>query len=580
MPAGAGAPVGLAGTKKGEPSPTRKIRNGGRSPLPWAPMAESWNGGEGELELRDYLGVLWRRKKFIVISVLLLVTTALGLSYAQTPVYRATTVFLLPAESPVATGSGGAKGVGPAEQAVEVILSPNVRDKVVEQLGQVPKATAAPTPGGGFIEVKAESADPKQAAAVADAYVNQYLAFRRDFAIKDLEKSIGEIEPRFNAAQAKVNEINGRLASALPFQRQTLEIQLGPELSQNLAQARQDGQTLADLRLALTKTKNETTLITPAKAPDSPVRPTPVRNAVLALPIGLVIGVALAFMFEHLDDSLKSKEDMERVTAGLPVVGVIPQVRMRDDGGSELVALAAPDSPVVEAYRSLRTSVQFLALDGALGSIQVTSSAAAEGKTTTLANLAVVMARAGAKVVVIDCDLRRPRIHEIFGVPNDLGFTSVFQGQVPLSGALQAIPGERNLRVLPSGPLPPNPSELLASRRTAGILASLKAQGVVVLLDCPPVMPVTDAAALSAWVDTTIMVAAQGTTTKKQLQRSVELLRQVNAPLVGTVLNRAQGQEGYGYGYYYRRHDAPAARRKGGNGSGGARRSTPSAAAR
>lgn len=151
-------------------------------------------------------------------------------------------------------------------------------------------------------------------------------------------------------------------------------------------------------------------------------------------------------------------------------------------------------------------------------------------------------------------------------MPNDIGFTSVVQGQVPLSGALAAIPGERNPRVLPSGPLPPNPSELLASRRTAGILASLKAQGVVVLLDCPPVMPATDAAALSAWVDTTLIVAAQGTT-KKQVHRSVELLRQVNAPLVGTVLNRAHGVEGYGYGYYYRRPDAPPGRRKGPNGS-------------
>ncbi|MGQ0743926.1 MAG: polysaccharide biosynthesis tyrosine autokinase [Acidimicrobiales bacterium] len=532
-------------------------------------MSESWNGGSGELELRDYLSVLWRRKKVVVLATLLLVSTALGLSYAQSPVYRATAEFVPPPTSALVPGVDTGKGSSDISTAVEFLTKSVVRDKVTEAVGSgIPKAIAEQA-GAGFVAVSVESGDPAQAAAVADAYVRAYLDIRRAQAVDGLRKAIAEIEPRYNEALAKVNEINGRLAAAtFPPTRQALELQLGPELTRNEAQVRVDGPTLLDLNTELARAGNDTTTVVPAKEPQSPIRPTPVRNGILAFPIGLVIGVALAFVFEHLDDSLKSKEDVQRVSGGLPVVGVIPQVRMRDDSGSELVSLAAPDSPVVEAYRSLRTSVQFLALDGALGSIQVTSSNAAEGKTTTMANLAVVMARAGSKVVVIDCDLRRPRVHEIFGVPNDVGFTSVFQGHVPLSAALASIPGERNLRVLPSGPLPPNPSELLASRRTASILASLKAQGVVVLLDCPPVMPVTDAAALAAWVDTTLLVAAQGTTTKKQLQRSVEVLRQVNAPLVGTVLNRAQGQEGYGYGYYYRRPEPGPARPKRANGSG------------
>lgn len=520
---------------------------------------------DAELELRDYLGVLWRRKKFILLAVLLLVTAALGLSYIQTPVYQATAEFFpsttTNADGVPSSGGSSSKGNDPGSQAVGLIQGPLIRQRVSDQLGNAPKVAAVASPPS--VQVKAESTDPKEAAAVADAYVKQYIEFRRSQDLDGINKAIAQIQPRYDANQRRVDEINRQLA-ANPLARQTLEIQLGPERDQKQRLADADSQVLAQLRLSLATKTNDNTIVTPAKVPKSPVRPKPLRNGALAVPVGLVVGVALAFLFEHLDDSLKSKEDLERITgSGVPVVGVIPAVRIRDDAGSELVALAAPDSPVAEAYRTMRTSVQFLALDDSLGSIQITSPSAGEGKTTTLANLAVVMARAGAKVVVIDCDLRRPRLHEVFGVPNDIGFTSVFQGQVPLSGALQAIPGERNLRVLPSGPLPPNPSELLGSRRTAGILASLKAQGALVLLDCPPIMPVTDAAALSAWVDTTIIVVSYGTTTKRQLQRSVELLRQVDAPLVGTVLNRAQGSEGYGYsyGYYHRRPDADARRK-------------------
>ena len=526
---------------------------------------------DAELELRDYLGVVWRRKKLIVLAMLLLVTAALGLSYVQTPVYQATTEMTLP-PPPVDTGgagSGGSKGSDPNAVALTLLQGPIIRQRVADQLGSAPKIVAISAPAS--IQVKAESTDPKRAAAVADAYVNQYIEFRKSQDTEFLNKAIADLEPRYTENQRRVNEIDRQIAAAPIFARESLERQLGPERTQRLSQASADLRLLDEYRLQLARAANPSVVVTPARVPNDPVRPKPLRNAGLAIPVGLVLGVALAFVFEHLDDSLKSKEDLERVTGhAVPVVGVIPAARLRDDAGSELVSLAAPDSPVAEAYRTMRTSVQFLALDDSLSSIQITSPSAGEGKTTTLANLAVVMARAGAKVVVIDCDLRRPRLHEVFGVPNEVGFTSVFQGQVPLSGALQPVPGERNLRVLPSGPLPPNPSELLGSRRTAGILASLKAQGAVVLLDCPPIMPVTDAAALSAWVDTTIVVVSYGSTTKRHLQRAVELLRQVDAPLMGTVLNRAQGAEGYGYsyGYYYRRSQQPPApsRRKPANG--------------
>jgi non-specific protein-tyrosine kinase len=210
----------------------------------------------------------------------------------------------------------------------------------------------------------------------------------------------------------------------------------------------------------------------------------------------------------------------------------------------------APTSSASEAYRSLRTAIGFIGLDKPLRVIQVTSPSAAEGKTTTIANLAVALANVGKKVVVVDCDLRRPRIHTFFGIPNEVGFTSVLLGEVPLANAAQAV-GRRHLMLLASGQLPPNPSELLSSTRTAQVLATLQAEADVVLVDSPPVLPVTDSAVLSAHVDATLLVIRAGVTTRRQLTRAVEVLEQVAAPLVGTVLNGVTADEGYGYTYNY-----------------------------
>jgi capsular exopolysaccharide synthesis family protein len=182
--------------------------------------------------------------------------------------------------------------------------------------------------------------------------------------------------------------------------------------------------------------------------------------------------------------------------------------------------------------------------------LEVSSPNASEGKSTAVANLGVVLARAGERVIIVSCDLRRPRIHEFFGLPNSVGFTSVLLGQASLHTALQAVPNEQRLLLLASGPVPPNPSELLASSRAADLIGALKAQADIVLLDVPPVLPVTDAAVLSARAEGVLIVATVGSTSGKHLTRSVELLRQVGAPLIGSILNGASSEQGYRYEYY------------------------------
>jgi capsular exopolysaccharide synthesis family protein len=165
-------------------------------------------------------------------------------------------------------------------------------------------------------------------------------------------------------------------------------------------------------------------------------------------------------------------------------------------------------------------------------------------------------------VIIVCCDLRRPRIHEFFGLDNDTGFTSVLLGKVPVSAALQKVPGQARLFVMASGPLPPNPSELLSSKRTIEVLTSLQAEADIVLIDSPPVLPVTDALVISGRVDATILVCVSGATTRKDAARAVELLDQVDAPLVGTVLNGVSAANTYGYGgqyYRYQSDDQPEA---------------------
>ncbi len=181
----------------------------------------------------------------------------------------------------------------------------------------------------------------------------------------------------------------------------------------------------------------------------------------------------------------------------------------------------------------------------------MTSPNASEGKTTTLANLAVALSQAGQTVAILSCDLRRPRIHEYFGLSNAVGFTSVLLGETPLSAALQRVPNLPRLLLLASGGLPPNPSELLSSRRTAEVFAALREKVNIVLVDSPPVLPVTDAAVLSARVDGTLMVAMAGQTNSKDVVRALETLRNVDTTVVGAVLNGATAESGYGYGAGY-----------------------------
>lgn len=211
-----------------------------------------------------------------------------------------------------------------------------------------------------------------------------------------------------------------------------------------------------------------------------------------------------------------------------------------------LVALRDPRSPAAEAYRTLRTNIQFSSLDKPLRTLLATSTVPDEGKSTTLANLAVTMAQAEQRVILVDCDLRRPTLHTLFNMPNDMGLTSMILANDDAMLPLQqtSVPG---LQVLTSGPLPPRPADILGSRRMEAIIERLRAEADVVLFDTPPVIAVTDAAVLANRVDGVLLVLKAGHTTRDHARHARQVLERAKANIIGVVLNNAEIEQGYGY---------------------------------
>ena len=215
------------------------------------------------------------------------------------------------------------------------------------------------------------------------------------------------------------------------------------------------------------------------------------------------------------------------------------------NGHSPLIALRDPRSPAAEAYRTLRTNIQFSSLDKPLHTLLATSTAPDEGKSTTLANLAVTMAQAEQRVILVDCDLRRPSLHTLFDLPNDAGLTSMIlspEEAEPLQES--GVPG---LTLLTSGPLPPRPADILGSRRMEAVIARLREQADIVLFDTPPVVAVTDAAVLATRMDGVLLVFQAGTTSRERARQARQILEKVKANVVGVVLNNAEVEKEYGY---------------------------------
>lgn len=294
------------------------------------------------------------------------------------------------------------------------------------------------------------------------------------------------------------------------------------------------------------------TRVKQADVPSAPVSPNVPVNVALGLLVGLALGVAIAVLRETLDNRVRTEQDVEKIS-DKPVVGGIAF----DSKASErpLIVQVDPRSPRAESFRTLRTNLQFLDLGTGSRTFVMTSSVQSEGKSTTVANLAIALDSAGFRVILIDADLRRPRVAEYMDVDTNAGLTDVLIGRAELEDVAQPW-GRGNLVVLPAGQIPPNPSELLGSRAMQELIERLEKEFDYVLFDAPPLLPVTDAAILSKKASGAIVAVASGKTHKGQFAAAVSALENVGAPIAGYVITmmpvRGPGAYGYGrYGYGY-----------------------------
>ncbi|MFF0817870.1 polysaccharide biosynthesis tyrosine autokinase [Rhodococcus sp. NPDC003318] len=286
-----------------------------------------------------------------------------------------------------------------------------------------------------------------------------------------------------------------------------------------------------------------------ADTPTTPVSPKTKRNLALGLAVGLLLGVALAVLRDRLDNTVKDRKIIEEVS-GVAMIGVVPFDKDRQDHAA--ISFADTNSGSAEAYRELRTNLQFLEVDNPPRVIVVTSSLPAEGKTTTAINIALVLAEAGRSVCLVEGDLRKPRVSKYLNILGSVGLSSVLAGQAHLDDVLQEsqFPG---LTVLASGPIPPNPSELLGTATAQNVLNDLRARFDYVIIDASPLLPVTDATVLTAMSDGALVIARHGQTKREQLTRAVGNLHAVGATILGTVITMspANGRGVYAYRYYY-----------------------------
>lgn len=299
-----------------------------------------------------------------------------------------------------------------------------------------------------------------------------------------------------------------------------------------------------EVRLARLNSTSNIVQIEPAKPQNSPIRPQTTRDATLGCAVGLLLAGLVIFLIEYLDDTLKTAEQISRVM-GLPVIGYIADMNHKKDTP---YVLENPRSPVSESFRTLRTNLEFAGVDKPLHTLLVVSANPSEGKTTVAANLAISFTQGGKYVLLIDADLRRPRIHKFFDLPNRIGLSDIFRESIPLSFIVNKWK-DTKLSIITSGGIPPNPADLISSKKMESVLEAGKNAADIVIVDAPPFL-VADASILASYMDGVLLVIRPGKTPVDAAMTTLEQMNRAGANIVGVVMNRIPRNRSYYYGGY------------------------------
>ncbi|HSN76359.1 MAG TPA: polysaccharide biosynthesis tyrosine autokinase, partial [Anaerolineae bacterium] len=424
--------------------------------------------------------------------------------------------------------------------------------------------TVTPVRDTQLVRVSVESSHPEVAAGVANVLPEVFMQMNRErqqqrFADtrRDLQTELASTEMELEQTRLALIQLGDTEENKNERDRLERLATRYQTTYNNLTNS------LENLRLAEAQTTDNIVLTTPAQPANSPVRPRVLYNALLALLVGALFGLGIAFLIEYLDDTVKTPDHVRDLT-GLATLGTVVLL----DGASpdeRMVVHMAPKSPGSEAYRVLRTNLQFSALDKPLATLLCTSAEPGEGKSTTVANLAYAMAQADKRVILIDADMRRPSQHKILKLPNNVGLSTALLDRGRDPAVYLQDTDVANLRVMTTGPIPPNPAEMLNSARMHEMIEILKGEADVVLFDTPPVLAVADTSILASQVDGTLLVVWAGRTRGEMLVQATERLLSLGVAPLGVVLNKLTQRRGsyyYNTYYYY-------ASREGEDGTGG-----------
>ncbi len=541
---------------------------------------------EEGLTLRDYLSVLWRRKWIILLVVVVATASAFYFSYSQPKLYEASADLIYEKPLDISNPLTGQGYTDPNERALElrsvgsVLASPDMerranallKEKGVAVTGfevsaapvQDDTAGAAST-SGNVVRVTATSQDAELAAAAANAYADAYIAWREQRTQLQITTGIDALRKELAGFEGAAKKSTEYLVLA---------------------------QRLQDLKLLEATATGNFRVLVPATVPETPVSPKPLRSAILGFGVGLFAAIGLAFLLEQFDTRLRHADEAARILR-LPILGRIPRISRKLLGESAVVALSHPDGHPAEAFRLLRTNLEFMRVDEDVKSLLVTSSVQGEGKSVCVANLAVTLAMGGKKVFVVDADLRRPRQQQYFGLDNRTGVSTVVTGQTTLDDALQKVyldpvtgandvdfktwaRGSESLSrvyVLTSGPLPPNPGEIVSSKRFAALIGTLAEEADVVIVDSPAMLAVGDTPALASMVDGLVFLVDMHVAKRPMLQQAADQLVRLPCRILGIVL-RIDGAKSDAYYSSYRYYDSAegAGKKRGRHAAGGAPR--------
>jgi len=442
-----------------------------------------------------------------------------------------------------------------AQTYSQIALTVPVMQNVITRLSlpltveQLQERVSADAPTNlNIVSVNARAGDPQTAAAIAAAVSDELT--KAAAAVGGRSPSVQAfVDRQLEATQSQIEETAAAIKNLQAIQGRTADQdrQLA-DLQSQLVNLNSSYASL--LGYASGTVANKLTIIQPAPVPEQPASPKPVLNIVVGALVGLLLGIGLAFLLSHLDDKLRSPEQVSQLLR-LPTLGSIGRMPTAKDRRAlyGLVTAVYPRSSAAEAFRMLRTSLEFTAIDHELRTLAVVSPASNEGKTLIAANLAVAFAQSGRKTLLVDADLRKPTAHELFDLRNEIGLSSVLASSTPLAMAFQQTI-EPNLVLMTAGPTPPNPAEMLASQRMKALVAQLAERTELVIFDTAPLGAVTDAAVLSADVGATLLVVDPNRTTRTAALDAVRTLARVGARVSGVVLNRVGSASLTAYGYY------------------------------